>query len=409
MKMLDLLKKRGLSMLALAVAILGICMLSAPKASADTVGDWEGAKAAIITAYQNYETEVDVKKYKLNYATEYDELKAMMSEVVNETPYIFYAATSYTVSRNSKTNRIVKIGLGYTDEYKKEDGTVREKKIINTRIKLDAAISKAMECIDSGMTKVEKAMALHDYLVRNTTYAKNSTKPFRLTEVGVFLKNKANCQGYSLAYAILMQKAGIPVELVSSDEMSHMWNMIKIGGQWYHVDVTWDDPVDAYKNKDQYGVVKHTNFLCSSNRFEKTGHYGFDTSLATSTKHDKKYWKNINTSFYRVDGKWLYMTKKGIVEREKLVGGTKEVLYNVSGSNLVQGENNKFYFIAYNSVYLYDYTENAASQEWKATSKYSDEYSLIQIKYQDGYVYYRMLFGEELISSKIKIKEDGTI
>lgn len=396
-------------MLGMTVILLGISMLSAPKASADTVGDWEGAKTAIIEAYQNYETEVNVKKYKLNYATEYDELKAMMSEVVNETPYIFYAATSYTVSRNSKTNRIVKIGLGYTDEYKKEDGTVREKKIINTRIKLDAAISKALECVDSSMTKVEKAMALHDYLVRNTTYAKNSTKPFRLTEVGVFLKNKANCQGYSLAYAILMEKVGIPVEFVSSDEMSHMWNMIKIGGQWYHVDVTWDDPVDAYKNKDQYGVVKHTNFLCSSARFEKTGHYGFDTSIATSTKHDKKYWKNINTSFYRVDGKWIYMSKNGIVEREKLVGGTKEVLYNVTGSNLIQRDDDKFYFIAYNSVYLYDYIANSASQEWKATSKYSDEYSLIQIKYQDGYIYYRMLFGEELISSKIKTNEDGTI
>ncbi len=407
--MLQKLRKHGFSMLGMVVILFGISMIFAPKVSADTVGDWEGAKEAIIEAYQNYQTEVNVKKYKLNYETEYEELKAMMGEVVNETPYIFYAATSYTVSRNSKTNRIVKIGLGYTDEYKKEDGTVREKKIINTRIKLDAAISKALECVDSSMTKVEKAMALHDYLVQNTTYAKDSTKPFRLTEVGAFLKNKANCQGYSLAYAILMEKVGIPVEFVSSEEMSHMWNMIQIGGQWYHVDVTWDDPVDAYKNKDQYGVVKHNNFLCSSARFEKNGHYGFDTSIATSTKHDKKYWKNVNTSFHYVNGKWLYMTQNGIVEREKLVGGTKEVLYNVTGSNLVQMDENKYYFIAYNSVYLYDYEANSATQEWKATSKYSDEYSLIQIKYQDGYVYYRMLFEKELISSKIKINEDGTI
>lgn len=409
MKLLQKIRKHGLSMLGIMVVLFCVSMLFASKASADTVGDWQGAKEAIIKAYQSYETEVDVKKYKLNYETEYEELKAMMGEVVNETPYIFYAATSYTVSRNSKTNRIVKIGLGYTDEYKKEDGTIREKKIINTRIKLDAAINKALECVDSSMTKIEKALVLHDYLVKNTTYVKDSTKPFRLTEVGVFLKNKANCQGYSLAYAILMEKVGIPVDYVSSEEMSHMWNIIKIGGQWYHVDVTWDDPVDAYKNKDQYGVVKHNNFLCSSAQFEKMGHHDFDTTLATSTKHDKKYWKNINSAIHYVDGKWLYMTKKGIVERTKLVGGEKEVLYNVTGSNLVQKDENTYYFIAYNSVYLYDYEANSATQEWKATSKYADEYSLIQIKYQDGYVYYRMLFEEELISGKLLTNEDGSI
>ena len=25
----------------------------------------------------------------------------------------------------------------------------------------------------------------------------------------------------------------------------HMWNMVKVGGLWYHVDVTWDDPISS--------------------------------------------------------------------------------------------------------------------------------------------------------------------
>lgn len=79
------------------------------------------------------------------------------------------------------------------------------------------------------MSQVEKAMVLHDYLVRTTAYTSDSNNAFRLTEVGVFLKHKANCEGYSRAYAILMQKVGIPVKFVSSDKMVHMWNEIKIG------------------------------------------------------------------------------------------------------------------------------------------------------------------------------------
>lgn len=401
-------RKKVVHMIWVTALVLICSMGFTSHASAETEGNWSGAKKAVIEAYQSYKTEVDVTAYKLNYKKEYEELKSMMSEVVNETPYIFYAATSYTVSRNSSTDQIVKIGLGYTDEYKKEDGTVRKKKIKNTRAKLDAAVNEALASVDSRMTKLEKALVLHDYIIKNTTYAKNSTKQYRLTEIGVFLKNKANCQGYSLAYGILMEKIGVPVQYVSSDEMSHMWNMIKIGGKWYHVDVTWDDPVDANEELDQYGLVKHNNFLCSSAKFQKNGHYGFDTTTAVTTKHDNKYWKSVTSSFHYQDGKWLYLTKNGVVEREKLAGGTKKVIYNVSARNLIQFDKSKYYFIAYNSIYLYDYETNSATQVWKTSSKYSGEYYLTQIKYDNGTVYYRLLYGEKHVNGKLKPNKNGT-
>lgn len=399
--------KRIICLAGLALLILG-GVFSSTKVSAAETGDWAGAKKAVIAAYKSYKTEVDVTEYNLNYKTEYESLKSMMSQVVNETPYIFYAATSYTVSRNSTTNQIVKIGLGYTDEYKKADGTVRKTKIKNTRTKLDTAINEALSCVDSSMTKVEKAMALHDYIVSNTTYTKNTSKQFRLTEIGVFLKNKANCQGYALAYGILMEKVGIPVQYVSSDEMSHMWNLIKIGGKWYHVDVTWDDPVDANDSLDQYGLVKHNNFLCSSAKMKKNGHSGFDTTLSDSTKYDNKYWKSITSAFSYYDGKWLYMGKNGVIERDKLVGGTKRVIYNVTGTTMVPFTGGKFYYIAYNSIYLYDYETNSATAVWKTSSKYSDQYYLTQLKYSNGYVYYRLLYGNSHVNGKLKPKEDGT-
>lgn len=42
----------------------------------------------------------------------------MMGEVVSETPYLFYTGTRFSVSRNTSTNQIVKITLGYADAYK---------------------------------------------------------------------------------------------------------------------------------------------------------------------------------------------------------------------------------------------------------------------------------------------------
>lgn len=400
--------KKMVQVAVTAAFVMVGCLSVGRQASADT-GDWAGAQKAVVAAYKNYETEVDVTEYNLNYKTEYDSLKAMMEKVVNQTPDLFYTATSYRVSRNTETNQIVKIGLGYTERFMKPDGSIRKKKIKNIRSKINEGIEQALSDIDPSMTKVEKALVLHDYIVGNTTYTKDTAYDYRLTEEGVFVKHQANCQGYSLAYSILLGKVGIPVEFVASDNMSHMWNKIKIGGKWYHVDVTWDDPVDANESQDQYGLVNHNNFLCSSDKMTKNGHTGFDTAETDSTKYDKKYWKNVTSSFYYRDGKWIYLAKDGIIERDKLQGGSKTVLYNVSGRMLSRFDKDKYYFIAYNNIYLYDYASNSAQAVWKSSSKYPKEYTLTQIKYSNGKIYYRLLNGTSHVSGTLKTKEDGMV
>lgn len=396
-------------LVCLGIVVSASIMLMCERASAAVTGDWDGAKKAVIKAYKNYQTEVELTKYNLNYETEYSQLKTMMNEVVSETPYLFYTGTRFSVSRNTSTNLIVKITLGYADDYKKADGTVRKAKIKNTRSKLDAAINTALLNVQPSMSKVEKAMVLHDYIVSNTAYTKDSKKQFRVTEVGVFLKHKANCEGYSRAYAILMEKVGIPVRFVSSDEMVHMWNEIQLGKYWYQVDVTWDDPLDKDDGADQYGRVSHENFLCSAAKMQKNGHKDFNTSNAVSTKYDKKYWQKVNSSFFYRDEKWLYMTSDGIAERSKLTGGAQKILYNVSGNNLVQFNEDQYYLIAYNSIYLYNYKANEAKVVWKTSDVYSKSCVLDQIKYTNGKLYYRVLENGKHISNKLTPKEDGTL
>lgn len=394
-------------MMLTAVLAAGIFMNISSVSAAK--GNWDGAQKAVVNAYKKYQTSVDVSAYNLNYATEYDNLKSMMGEVVSETPYLFYTGTRFSVSRNTSTNQIVKITLGYADAYKKSDGTIRKAKIKKTRTQLDSAINQALLNVEPSMSQVEKAMVLHDYLVRTTAYTSDSNNAFRLTEVGVFLKHKANCEGYSRAYAILMQKVGIPVKFVSSDKMVHMWNEIKIGKKWYHVDVTWDDPMDSRDKTDQYGRVSHQNFLCSAAKMQKTKHYDFSTGDATGTKYDNRYWKNVNSSFYYNDGKWLYMTKDGITERDSLDHGAATVLYNVAGDNLTQYDADRYYFIAFNSIYLYSRKTNEAKAVWKTTDLYSANCTLDQIKFENNKLYYRVYDNGKHISNKITPKEDGTL
>lgn len=377
------------------------------SASAATRKDFAEIKSSIITAYKNYQNVVNLEKYNIYEKTDGDLLKQVMTEVVNETPYLFYAGQEYTKEIMPVTSLVKKIILSYSKEYTKTDGSVDTDKIKETRRKINAAVNKALKNINDGMSDVEKAMVLHDYIIYNTSYTNSRSDKNRVNEAGVFIDNKANCQGYSVAYGILLKKAGINVRYIVSEEMGHMWNLVRIDNAWYNVDVTWDDPVDTYSGNDQYGCVMHNYFLGSTNSFKAGGHYGFSAKQASSVKYDKMYWKDVSGSFYYQNGRWLYMGDKGITERKRLASGTGKVLLNVTGRAFVRFNGNKYYFIAGNSIYMYDRKKEKQDPVWRAGNYYNSSYYLSQIMYSGGRVYYRVLKNRKYTTGSFSVNNRG--
>ncbi len=95
-------------------------------------------------------------------------------------------------------------------------------------------------CISSGASgEYEIALWLHDWLTHNANYDYTYTE---YQPDGVLLKGTGVCQSYTLAYQLLLNKAGIANTFISSIEMNHAWNLVLIDGAWCHVDCTWDDP-----------------------------------------------------------------------------------------------------------------------------------------------------------------------
>lgn len=392
--------------LFMSAIFIGSIFIASDNADAATK-DYAGFKKAVISAYKNYKTVVDVKSFKLYKNADSADIKNVMTEVINETPYLFYTGQSYSKEIKVTTNQITRIFLTYSKEYKKADGSVDKDKIKKTRAKLDKEIKSAVKLVNSSMTSVEKAMVFHDYIISSTEYSNAPSKPNRNSECGVFLDHVANCQGYSLAYGILLEKAGIPVAYVTSEKMSHMWNLIKIGGKWYNVDVTWDDPIDSKSKKDQYGLVRHEYFMGSTSYFKKHDHSGFSASKASSTVYDNKYWKKVDSAFQYYNGKWIYLNSSGIMKRSDISTGSASKLYSVKGKSLIRFNSSKYYFIANNSIYLYDVKSNTARVVWKTSSKYSRSYYITQIKYSNGKIYYRVLNGSKHTSGSLKVKSNG--
>lgn len=110
---------------------------------------------------------------------------------------------------------------------------------------VDQAVDKTLaEIIKPGMTDHEKIKAIHDWIVTNVEYDQSLSY---YTAYDAISLGKAVCQGYSLLGYKMLQKAGIEVLIAegSVNTGEHAWNMVKLGGSWYHLDMTWDDPVGA--------------------------------------------------------------------------------------------------------------------------------------------------------------------
>lgn len=108
--------------------------------------------------------------------------------------------------------------------------------------------------VSSSNPDVINELNVHDYIVNNVRYVldRNSDSPV----YDALFNGSASCSGYTEVFQTLMDMAGIrciPVTGQAGGD-SHIWNMVCLDGQWYHVDTTWDDPVGGD------GTIRHNYF-----------------------------------------------------------------------------------------------------------------------------------------------------
>ena len=112
----------------------------------------------------------------------------------------------------------------------------------------------AERCREKGITDPwQIALWLHDWLIYNANYDYTYT---RYTADGVLLEGTGVCDSYTRAYNLLLQEFGFECIRLTSEPMDHAWNLVKIDGQWCHIDVTWDDPNEGgYENHHYFGLT----------------------------------------------------------------------------------------------------------------------------------------------------------
>ncbi len=252
----------------------------------------------------NMNPTVDISEYNLTD----DDIEKVVTIATHTHPELFYVSAQYGVGSryDYSTGEWYPAAIVFhwgklladeqTGQYTGEEETYTDDEVLEMRRTFTEKAQWYLDMVDDSMSDFEKALVLHDALIMNSSYLINE-------EIySLMVNGRGKCFGYSEVYSYLLAQVGINSEIVESYSMNHQWNKVKIGGNYYHVDVTWDDPTP-----DKPGFAYHTYFMLSDSEIEslKNPHYDYTSDYpSTDTTYDKRYFNNINTQFTYANGKY---------------------------------------------------------------------------------------------------------
>ncbi len=191
----------------------------------------------ILTAVLSHDKEYEIKHFDT------DTVNKIALYITLDNPFVVLSDNLLEYSRthdydNKIIDYLTEFDLPFSMEY--EDMT---DEIILSIEKAEEIISLMPEYED----EYYKAKYLHDYLATNVSYSSDEDTTIRhCTPYAALIGGSGKCESYSRAYALLCNMAGLECFMVmydqsqSEDGVGHMWNMIRVNGNYYHIDVTHD-------------------------------------------------------------------------------------------------------------------------------------------------------------------------
>ena len=124
------------------------------------------------------------------------------------------------------------------------------------------------EIWNSYMSNEDKIKEAHNYIINNSKYDKdrsdnNIVKYKSDTAYGSLLEGYSLCGGYTDAMELFLEDMGIKSYKISSE--NHVWNAVNLNNAWYHLDLTWDDPITT----DGSDILEYNFFLITTSELSE--------------------------------------------------------------------------------------------------------------------------------------------
>ncbi len=199
-----------------------------------------------------------------------DDFFLARNRMMDDHPEIFwyggwYGGTSYECNEES----------GYVESYEFEV-TVPVEWRAEMTLQLEAAADAIIGLVPEDATEYEKIKTVYEILIRllgyndDDNYYNNNDNNNNIQ--GALLYHQSVCVGYSRAMEYILHRMGIfciyeggfvnpDADLeAGEDDGPHAWNIVRIGDEYYNVDVTWGDVSDTGGNDPDQEVDYY--YLC---------------------------------------------------------------------------------------------------------------------------------------------------
>lgn len=175
---------------------------------------------------------------------------------------------------------------------------------VQLKAELDKACNEAIAAVTNPEDKWLTELEIHDYIIDNCRYLMKKNDYLCSSAYGALVTKEAACEGYSKAAKLLLDRAGVESALLSGTSTgadgsvgAHMWNAVKLNGEYYYLDCTWDDPVsDDGKDVKIYSYFNINNEVIS--RTHSDFSYDFKCTATAENYHIKtgRYFEGYSRS-----------------------------------------------------------------------------------------------------------------
>lgn len=249
------------------------------------VYDYDSLKEEIHKCMSNRQNSFLIK-YIGNTTNFGDELVELYTQIFYEDHYLMWHTSSYSFSYVNKIESVdLNIHATYLSTYEQEQYVESQTDKI-----LDSIITQ-------DMNDYERIKAVHDYIVNNVNYDITYKK---YSAYNALYDKSVVCQGYATLFYKMIDKLGINVVVISGQANggSHGWNMVKLGPNWYHVDVTWDDPISFYGNN----ILRYDYFLLADLQIQKDHIWDIELFPQSISQFDfEEYINNLGNYIEKVN------------------------------------------------------------------------------------------------------------
>lgn len=196
--------------------------------------------------------------------------KSLLSDINNYThPFNSFSHIE------TEFDSIGKVKLEIVHAYNQEEITMIEEKV-DELYKL---------LVNNNLSQKENIKNIHDYIINNSKYDsdrsdKDIIKYKSDIAYGPLFEGYAVCGGYADLMELFLEKMNIKSFKVSTK--SHVWNAVFLDNKWYHLDLTWDDPVAT----DGLDYLEHKYFLIGTEQLisQETTQHLFNQDIYLEVK-----------------------------------------------------------------------------------------------------------------------------